>query len=378
MMPPDALPGVALLDVANAARSDPWPAAVRASELCAHPPAVPAELIHGVMYRGGTMMLSGASKSRKTYTMLAAGNAIASGSDWLGFATTATPVLYLNLELQEFAVAQRLQAIARGMGVPVSADLHVVNLRGVMVSIDNLETHLEKLLAETAAGLVIVDPHYKLSSASRVEENSNDGQALLLYRIERAICRSGAAVMLAHHFSKGDASTKKAIDRSSGGGALARWPDVVMSMTEHEEEGCITAEFALRNFAPIEPFVLRWRGSVWARDTALDPAALKRPGRTDAHPPEELLRRLVDGMTNKEWRTASGWSDSTFRAKRDQLQMRGLVGGRAGCWYHVPQESQESQEVFPAVPAAAPAASAGIVYSCAARGALNPQSNLAL
>src|SRR5690606_9939723 len=113
-------------------------------------------------------------------------------------------VLFLNLELQDFAMTDRLCATAAAMRIPLPENLHVANLRGQLVNIDTLETNLPKLLKQTEAKLVVIDPHYKISAASAVEENSNDAQGLLLYRLENVVCRSGASLMLAHHFSKGD------------------------------------------------------------------------------------------------------------------------------------------------------------------------------
>ena len=332
----------AIQDAAAAATA--WPEPVRASDLCARPPATPPELFCGLMYRGGTMMLSGASKSRKTYTMLAAGLAVAGGHDWLGIKTKAAPVLYLNLELQDFAVAQRLQAISSKTGFAISRDLHVVNLRTRLVTLDNLEGKIGELIRSTGAGLVVVDPHYKLSSASGIEENSNDGQALFLYRIEAAICSTGAGVMIAHHFAKGNPENKRAMDRAAGAGALARWPDVVMSMTEHEEADCVTAEFSLRNFAPVDPFVLRWNYPVWEVDTSVNPALLKRAGRTDDHPASELLKKLDQGMTNSQWRAASKWPEATFRRKRDELLSDGKVTEKDRLFYHAPPQSPQSPD----------------------------------
>jgi hypothetical protein len=162
--------------------------------------------------------------------------------------------------------------------------------------------------------LVIVDPHYKISAASGVEENSNDAQGLLLYRLENAVCRKGAALMIAHHFSKGDKSTSKAIDRAAGGGALARWPDVIMTLTEHEEDKCCAAEFSLRNFSPIEPFVLRWQYPVWHLASGVDPSKLKKAGRPSKQPPDALIPMIeADGsrksdLVNKA--KESGWAQT--------------------------------------------------------------------
>lgn len=292
-----------------------------AAQLCSEPPEAPAEIIIGLLYSGGTMMLSGPSKAHKTYTMLAAGIAIATGRDWLGFRTVPCPVLYLNLELQDFALETRVRAITTALGVAVPSELHVANLRGVMVSLDLLEERVGPLIEKIGAKLVIVDPHYKISAASGVEENSNDDQAAFLYRIETLCAKSGAGVMIAHHFSKGNASAKNAIDRAAGGGALARWPDVVMTLTEHDEAGCMSIEFALRNFAPVPPFVVRWDHPIWKTAADLNPTKLKNiGGRVDEHPPEKALQALgKEQLTRAEWRKLLGWEDRTLRRKIDKL-----------------------------------------------------------
>lgn len=314
--------------------ADQW-SVVCAADLAENFPLTPPEIVHGLLYQGGTWMMSGASKSMKTFIMIANGLSVASGTPWLGFPTSAVPVLYLNLELQPFAMASRVAAVAKAMGIKLPANFYIANLRGQLVDIAAVEAHLTTLLQRTQAGLVIIDPHYKISAASGVEENSNDQQGLMLYRLENVVCKSGAALMIAHHFAKGDASSKKAIDRAAGGGALARWPDVVMTLTEHEEDACATVEFSLRNFAPVAPFVVRWRYPLWSRDESVNPSLIKKAGRTDDHPASELQSRLVDGMSNAEWREASGWSDGTFRRKREELTRAGKVRLTSGCYYHV-------------------------------------------
>ena len=302
-----------------------------AADLVANPPETPPELIHGLLYQGGTMMMSGASKSMKTYTMIAAGLAVSAGRNWLGFDTSAAPVLYLNLELQDFAMAHRVKAVASAMGIVPPASFHIANLRGQLVNIGTIERRVAKLIDKTGAGLVIIDPHYKISSASGVEENSNDAQGLLLYRLENTVCKAGSALMLAHHFSKGDKSQTKAMDRAAGGGALARWPDVVMTLTEHELADCLSAEFSLRNFAPVAPFVVRWKHPTWSRDASVNPALLKgKAGCPEKHSARDLLNKLRDGMTNVEWFSASKMAESTYRRKRADLITTGQVHEYSG------------------------------------------------
>ncbi len=304
-----------------------WPAPAMASVLCESPPPTPNVLIDGVLYQGGTMLISGPSKSHKTYTMLDAGCAIAEGRPWLGFATTKTPVLYLNLELQDFAVASRLKQICSAAGTRLPKDLHTWNLRGRHVTLLELQDRLPAEIKRIGAGFVVIDPHYKVSAVSGMEENSNDSQGMLLAALEGVCNLNGAALSVAHHFAKGDASAKTAIDRASGGGVFARWGDVMLTFTPHEEPDAMTVEMALRNFAPVEPFVVRWDHPRWARDGQLDPSRLKqRGGRSETQPAGKALKALAGAtMTYSEWHKASGMAETTFRRKRDELLESGKV-----------------------------------------------------
>ena len=115
---------------------------------------------------------------------------------------------------------------------------------------------------------------------------------------------------------------------------MARWGDAIATLTEHEEPNAMTLEMHLRDFAPVEPFALRWNLPLWQRDGTLDPARLKKAaGRTDQHPAGELLAKLTDGMTKDDWRNAAGWADSTFRRKRDELMSARKVRQNGGLYY---------------------------------------------
>jgi hypothetical protein len=296
-----------------------------AAALCGNPPPVPPELISSVLYEGGTMMLSGPSKSRKTYTFLDLALSVATGSDWLGFPTAKTAVLYLNFELSEHSFQRRLAAICTSKRIPPPANLRTFNLRGRTATMGMLADDLPRLIRNHGAGLVILDPWYKISAQSGVEENSNDGQARILAEAERIVTANGAALVVGHHFAKGDAGSKNSIDRAAGAGAMARWGDAIATLSEHEESDAMTLEMHLRDFAPVAPIALRWDQPLWRRDASLDPANLKRAGRSDAHPASELQNKLTGRMTGTEWRSAAGWSDSTFRRKRDELVTTGKV-----------------------------------------------------
>ena len=69
--------------------------------------------------------------------------------------------------------------------------------------------------------------------------------------------RTSAAVLVAHHFSKGNKAGTDHLDRASGAGMFARAPDTIMTLTAHEEIDCYTLETTYRNFTRPEPVVVR-------------------------------------------------------------------------------------------------------------------------
>jgi hypothetical protein len=100
------------------------------------------------------------------------------------------------------------------------------------------------------------DPAYKV--LGNRDENANGEIADLMNELEALAQKTGAALVVAHHFAKGDSTAKSAIDRMSGAGAWSRDPDSIIVLTPHEEENCFTASTILRNLPQVPEFVLQW------------------------------------------------------------------------------------------------------------------------
>jgi hypothetical protein len=138
-----------------------------------------------------------------------------------------------------------------------------------------LRPQLEAVLARYEFGLIILDPAYKL--LGNRDENANGDIASLMNEFE-GLCRStGAAVIVAHHFAKGDSTAKNAMDRMSGAGAWARDPDSIMVLTPHEEPDCFTVTSILRNLPQVAEFVVAWEYPLMTLANDLNPDALRRP-----------------------------------------------------------------------------------------------------
>ncbi len=291
----------------------------------ANPPQDPEVLIEDVLNRCRTMLLCGPSKARKTYTFLYLLLCVANGLDWLGFKVRKGRAMYINLELADFELYRRLHRIAAALGIKPGPDVLLWNLRGK--SIDAL-TIAQEIRARCAGmSLVIVDPWYRINARSGAEENSNDQQASLLMELEAAAHAAGAALVIGHHFAKGDAAAKNFIDRASGAGVFARLPDVFMSLSEHAESDAMTVNLALREFPPVDEFVIRCEHPIWARDDRLNPKDLKsRSGPKVKHTESDAFEKLgTELLTYSQWKSATNLSDTTFRRKRDALIDAGKV-----------------------------------------------------
>src|SRR6516162_5064751 len=89
----------------------PLPEIVTARQLAKAAPMPPPQVVEGVLHVQSKMILSGTSKSNKTWCLLNLALSVASGTQWLGWRCAKLPVLYINFELHEWAIAQRLASI---------------------------------------------------------------------------------------------------------------------------------------------------------------------------------------------------------------------------------------------------------------------------
>ena len=236
----------------------PLPEIVSLREFAQNPPAIPTHIIEGILHQGCKMVLGGTSKSNRSWCLLDLAISVASGSNWWGRPCAKLPVVYLNFELHGWAIAQRLNALCavRSDCGGLGDTLHLWNLRGHNTDLTILRPRLEEQLARHQFGLVIPDPAYKVLGAR--DENANGEIADFMNELEQLAQSSGAAVIVAHHFAKGDSAVKEAGDRLSGAGAWVRDPDTIMVLTPHEEPNCFTVTSILRNHPQMPEFVVSW------------------------------------------------------------------------------------------------------------------------
>jgi len=301
------------------------PPFVDISNALSKPPARPEDVVIGVLHRTCKLVLGGASKGRKTWSLLDLAISVATGSSWWGWPTRKGRVAYLNFEIPRPFFVERVGAIQRAKGIAIAAGMfHEVTLRGFARPIEDVEALLMDRLCAGDYSLVVVDPIYKLLGGR--DENKAGDVAQILNGLERIAVKSGAALAFGAHYAKGDASAKVSIDRIGGSGVFARDPDAIITLTQHEEDDALAVDTTLRNHPPQDPFVLRWKFPVFVRDGNLDPAQLRRSKtKPEKFSAVELFAVFRDGMTASEWQRACGWTEGTFRRKRDDLLRQGRI-----------------------------------------------------
>jgi hypothetical protein len=293
-----------------------FPAIVSAAIFTAAPLLEPAQVIHGVLHAGSKAVYCGPSKAFKSWSLLDMSLAVSTGGDWLGFPTTRGRVLYVNFELQSFALHKRLHAISEARGCAITDNLDLWNLRGYGCPLTRLLPDLLKRVEGEGYSLIIPDPIYKTLQGRNENDAGDIGE--LCSELEAVAVKTGAAVAFGAHFAKGNASGKEAIDRVSGSGVWARDPDAIITATPHEEDSAFTVEMTCRNFPPPEPFVIRWEYPRMVRDGLLNPDKLRKPksGRPASYSTADIMQHLQDGMTSSQWqeecRTESGLPEKAF------------------------------------------------------------------
>jgi hypothetical protein len=110
---------------------------------------------------------------------------------------------------------------------------------------------------------------------------------------------------------------------------FARDPDSILTMTPHEEEDCLAVQATLRNFAPIEPFVIRWEYPLFKPVEHLDPSDLRQsPGGRPKADDSPFLEKLTHPMTFTDWFKQLDpdlYSRSSFKNAVARMSKGGLI-----------------------------------------------------
>ncbi|MFQ9500006.1 MAG: AAA family ATPase [Faecalibacterium sp.] len=224
------------------------------------PPQSPA-VIEGVLRKGHKMLLAGPSKAGKSFALIELAVCIASGTPWMNrFESRRGKVLYVNLEVDRASCLHRFKDVYTALGLPPQnlRNIDIWNLRGYCINWPHFVDICCSRARREQYDVIIIDPFYKLNAG---RENNVFDMVQFCNGLDLISAVNGAAVIYAHHHSKGDQGWKNSMDRASGSGVFARDVDALLDIIELElppdrqREG-VTAwriEGTLREFPSFEP-----------------------------------------------------------------------------------------------------------------------------
>ena len=274
-------------------KTDEWPPIKRYDELMEEKLPEPEILIAGILHQGGKLLLGGGSKSFKSWALIDLALSIQVGGLWWGQQCKRAKVLFINFEIQEWSFRNRLADVvkAKNLSADQVADFDVWTLRGYAADLTTIRPIIEKQIEGKGYQAIILDPNYMLMGDR--DENSAGDMASLMNEFEVLAVRHNLSVILSHHFGKGNKSGSESIDRFSGSGVFARNPDSLVVLTAHEEdERSFTCEVTLRNFPPLDSFVVQWHYPLFLTNYCLNPDNLKRAGAHKAINDSDLLKAM--------------------------------------------------------------------------------------
>lgn len=239
------------------------------------PPRRAPVLIDGILRFGHVGLIAGKGKSGKSWSGIELSVAVATGGEWFGHKCARGRILFVDPELDKRSMDNRFAKVCAAMGAdPAEVEASVVrwSLRGVMRADDkpptvaDLAHDMEARCSLGDFALVVIDSASCLIEGD--ENNSVDVRRFFAHvlRIARA---TGAAVLVIHHFGKGEAGDRSSIDRARGSSVWGDSPDAPLSLTEifpkegkpsdylaDGERAFVLEDSGLREFPGMEPLHL--------------------------------------------------------------------------------------------------------------------------
>lgn len=156
-------------------------------------------VIGGFVRTQSKIAIIGKPKVAKSFLAKQMGMSIASGAEFLGFKTTASNVLYINFEISDDMLHQRIQDLEHklpNLNLARFKYLTITDLR-LDISSDELEAILNQSIAEGfPVQVLIIDPRMKA-----ITRDSNQDEVLRAFcvNLDRVISKYKLAVVIVHH-----------------------------------------------------------------------------------------------------------------------------------------------------------------------------------
>jgi hypothetical protein len=191
----------------------------------------------------GKGFIAGSTGIGKTNLLLRLGRCLAEGTPFLGRFPVPEPrtVLHVALEGSRRGLRRRLKKVWADASPEVRGRYFLVFMQ-LNLSTQEDVAELERLISETHAEVVIIDP---LRNAHTWDENDSRETALLTSTLDGIIARRRCALIAAHHDRKKPPMTKRdsGTDRIRGSTALAGWLSFCLSVEKDKTPDTLIGEW---------------------------------------------------------------------------------------------------------------------------------------
>ncbi|MFN8739039.1 MAG: AAA family ATPase [Pirellula sp.] len=282
------------------------------ADLVARHPERREVMIEGLLRRGETLNIIASPKVGKTWLTAGLVFAVSNGTEWLGLSCKQGRVLVVDCELHGEELAWRYGRVAVALSLSLNG-IDLLPLRGTGVTIDRLSAAIE-MASSLGCDLIVLDALYRLLPDGS-NENDNFKMMEVYNVIDRIAKHTGASVVVVHHSSKGDQSTKGVTDVGAGAGSISRAADSHLTLRPHELANCAVVEAVTRSFPSPRPLTIRFDFPVWSA-THIEPKVKQsRPdhrSKQDAETKEAVLKALSGGgwLSTYDIRTKTGFGES--------------------------------------------------------------------
>lgn len=196
----------------------------------------PRPLLKGWLDRGTTAVVTGATGTNKTFTVLGWALSVATGEPWMGYGVEHTGKVLLVIGEGAYGLAQRIAAWEAHTGVTVPADRLLIrkypdgvaphrNKDGASAGI--FWSRLGRAMEATKPALVILDTFSSLApDADEIKD-----AAIIIASMGRLAEKHGSTFVLVHHSGWIDPKDPSKQQRARGGSQFEANPDTVINLS---------------------------------------------------------------------------------------------------------------------------------------------------
>lgn len=328
---------------------------IEASTAYAQPPALPIELVEGVLRFGHKMILAGPPDSGKTSLLLGLALAVSQGKQWLDLNTQQADVLFINLELHANSFVNRLHKAAKALELnPCDKHFHFINHRGGNLDPQMFTTELRKKLVESKLNgvdfkLVVIDPIYKLIGMGGADETSNLRASQLITGLGDIAEIGDVTFAFAVEVANDHPRFQVTNEIENGIGQLARDADSVLTLWPLDRhDTAYRLKGQMREFESFTPMSLTFAFPIFTPAPLLDRVPIRgtdawTPMQEENETPEVDIWKIWDSLENHDsvtldqlakrlsltqFETKQKIAQAGPHPKRPNLKLRFAAGGK--------------------------------------------------